>query len=105
MTSAHRTAWLASVMIVTANLAHAVVPPSLAPSGQLSDVRAVCGDEIRTSRMLGNKNDVDFDTDLTQLHDSLRAPPKPGKNGQDGGIRAEPKSFSHDEAGAASYLA
>jgi len=54
--------------------------------------------------MLGNKNDADFDTDLTQLHDSLRASPKPGKDGKDRSIRAEPKSFSRDEDGRASYL-
>lgn len=73
--------------------------PSPGPS--LAPVRAVCSDEIRTSRSLGNKNDTDFDDDLAQLYDSLRAP---APNGKPSGIRADPAAFSKDEDGRASYL-
>lgn len=103
MRTEHRLAWLL-ILWLSAPLAAAAVPPSLAPSGKLSDVRAVCGDEIRASRSLGNKNDADFDADLTQLHDSLRADPKPGRAGKTSEIRADAKAFSHDQDGRASYL-
>jgi len=104
MTSARRTALLAGLFLLPLQAAQAAVPPTLAPGGQLSDVRSVCGDEIRASRKLGNKDDADFDADLAQLHDSLRTPPKPGRNGKGTGIHAEPKSFSRDEDGRASHL-
>ena len=76
----------------------AAIPP---PGPSLAPVRAVCADEIRASRSLGNKNDGDFDADLADLYDSLRAPAEDGKPS---GIRADPAAFSKDEDGRASYL-
>ena len=76
----------------------AASPP---PGPSLAPVRAVCADEIRASRSLGNKSDGDFDADLAELYDSLRAPASDGKPS---GIRADPAAFSKDEDGRASYL-
>jgi hypothetical protein len=71
------------------------------PGPSLAPVRAVCANEIRASRFLGNKGDGDFDADLAELYDSLRAP---ARTGAPAGIRADPTAFSKDEDGRASYL-